>query len=105
MAVPCYEEQRRQRAGKVCNRACSVLTQSVSVIERMKVNVHAAFQTIVSGQLRNPGSRFLFGYRRLVAGIRDACLRFGLSLLLRQLRLLRLLCLLCLLLIGLLQSG
>ncbi len=29
----------------MCNRACSVLTQSVKLIERKKVNVHAAFQT------------------------------------------------------------
>ena len=72
----------RQRAGKVGNRPCrartglqastatqadrmrsetpatprSALTQSVTVIERIKVNVHAALQTKVSGQLPNLGS-------------------------------------------------
>ena len=35
----------------MCNRACSALTQSMSVIERKKVTVHAALQTKVSGQL------------------------------------------------------
>ena len=35
---------------------CSALTQLVNAIERKKVNVHAAFQAKVSGQLPNLGS-------------------------------------------------
>jgi hypothetical protein len=69
MAVPCYEEgtpqecRKSQRAGKVGNRACSARTPSVNVIERMKINVHAAFQAKVSGQLPDLGltKQNLFG--------------------------------------------
>ena len=82
-----YEEQQRQKAGKMCNlpcRAhtrfqagtvpqagrmrpefpatpCSALTQLVMLVERMKVNVHAAYQIKVSGQQRNLGSRSRLG--------------------------------------------
>jgi len=50
-----YEEQQRQGAEKVCNRACSVLANMVDVVKSMKVNVYAAYQEQESGQLRSLG--------------------------------------------------
>ena len=55
-----YEEQRRQRAGKMCNRTCSALTQWVTLIEGKKINVHKASQAKVSGQLPFLGSTIRF---------------------------------------------
>jgi len=46
-----YEEQQRQRTGKMGNHICSDLTQWVPLIEGKKVIVHAASQEKVSGQL------------------------------------------------------
>jgi hypothetical protein len=46
-----YEEQQRQRTGKMGNHTSSDLTQWVTLIEGKKVIVHAAFLVKVSGQL------------------------------------------------------
>jgi hypothetical protein len=52
MAAPCNEEQRGQAARKPCNRVRSGVTRMVNVIGGIKLNIHAAFVDVMSGQLR-----------------------------------------------------
>ncbi len=59
MVAPCKEEQRSQAVRQTCNRACSGLTQRVSVIEGTNLNIHGTSRGNMSGQLRNQGSRFI----------------------------------------------
>jgi len=46
MAAPCNEEQRGQATRKPCNRARSVLTVKVNVIEGKKRCIHRALQEV-----------------------------------------------------------
>jgi len=51
LAHACKEEQRRQRARGRSDRVRSALTQKVKLIEARKINIHANFVRITSGQL------------------------------------------------------
>ena len=53
---PCYDEQRRQAARQLCNRACSALTHWVKAVEDEIVNMHNNLLTPTSGQLPFSGS-------------------------------------------------
>ena len=51
----CNEEQRSQGVGKMCNRARSVLTERVNLINRLEAKLCVAFQVKESGQLPDLG--------------------------------------------------
>ena len=50
-ATACNDEQRRMARPARCDRVHSALTQQVSVIEAVKVSVHAGYPRMTSGQL------------------------------------------------------
>lgn len=55
-ATACKDEQRSMARRARCWRVCSAVTQQVSLSEAAKVNIHAVFQKIQSGQLPDLGS-------------------------------------------------
>ena len=52
------EARQRQAREQACQRVRNVLTQQVKIIEGREFSVHAAFESVESGQLRFLGSRF-----------------------------------------------
>ena len=54
----CPLRVQRQAREQACQRVRNVLTQQVKIIEGREFSVHAAFESVESGQLRFLGSRF-----------------------------------------------